>query len=170
MIKLIAAIDLNSSLGFENKLLTKLPNDMKHFKKLTTNGFVCMGRRTYDSIGHALPNRTNIILTRNKKYKAPVGTFVYHSIEEVIEQYKNQNNNESELYFIGGSEVYNQALPYCDRIYLTIIQHTFPEVDTWFPRISLVDWKPIETVKNKADDKNEHDHFFVTYERRNNQK
>jgi dihydrofolate reductase len=168
MINIIAACDYNNAIGNNNELLVKLKNDMKHFKELTANGFICMGRKTYDSIGHPLPNRTNIILTRNKKYKAPFGTFVYHSIDEVIQHYKNQNNNESELWIIGGSEVYNQALPYADRLYLTIIQHTFPEADTYFPKFSLNVWKPVSCEKFEADDDNPYAHYFVTYERREN--
>lgn len=166
MINIIAAIDLNRGIGSNNDLLTKLPNDMKHFKELTTGHFVVQGRHTYESIGHPLPNRTNIILTRNKKYIPPVGTFVYHSIEDVINAYKNQNNNESDLWFIGGEKVYQQAIPYADRLYLTITDHEFPLADCYFPSFSMMDWKPIENVENKADENNLYDHYFVTYERR----
>jgi dihydrofolate reductase len=165
-ISLIAACDYNNAIGNNNELLVKLPNDMKHFQKLTTNNFVCMGRKTYDSIGHPLKNRTNIILTRNKKYKAPLGTFVYHDIQEVIHDYQNQNNDENELFIIGGSEVYSQALQFANRIHLTIIEHTFPEVDSYFPKFNLVDFKPISCEKHEADENNPYTHYFVTYERR----
>jgi dihydrofolate reductase len=167
MINLIAAIDLNRGIGSENDLLVKLPSDMKHFRELTTGHFIVMGRRTFDSIGHPLPNRTNIILTRNKKHKAPHGTFVYHSIEEVIHAYHMQNHDESELFIIGGAEVYSQAIQYADRLYLTIIDHEFPNVDSFFPAFSMLDWKPVNNVENKADENNLYDHYFVTYERRN---
>ena len=167
MINLIAAIDLQRGLGFNNDLLVKLPNDMKHFKKLTTGHFIVMGRRTFDSIGKPLPNRTNIILTRNKDYTAPYGTFVYHSIEDVVHAYHKQNNNESELFVIGGAEVYSQAIQYADRLYLTIIDHEFPKVDSFFPTFSMLDWKPVNNIKNLADKNNLYDHYFVIYERRN---
>jgi dihydrofolate reductase len=170
MINLIAAMDLSTGIGYQNGLLVRLPNDMKHFKDLTTGNFVVMGRKTFESIGFPLPNRHNIILTKNKKYKAPVGTFLYHSIEEVINAYKNQNNNESELFFIGGEDIFYQALPFADKIHLTIIDNTFDEVDTYFPRINLRYWKPIKNIKNESDEDHPYDYYFVTYERRFNQK
>jgi dihydrofolate reductase len=166
MINLIAAIDLNSALGYENQLLTKLSNDMKHFRKLTENNFCVFGRKTYESIGFPLPNRTNIILTRNSKYKVPNGTFVYGSLADVIFEYENYNDKENELFICGGSEIYNQALPYADRIYLTIIDHKFEHADAYFPRFNLSEWKVVENIKNKADENNQYDHYFVTYERK----
>lgn len=169
-ISLIACLDLNNSIGYKNQLLCRLRNDMKHFRQLTEGNFICMGRKTFESIGKPLSNRYNIILTRNKKYKAPQGTFVYYSLEDVINEYRNLNNNESELFIIGGSEIYYQAMPYADRICLTIIDHTFKRADSYFPKFSLDDWKPIECIENKADDENEYDHYFVTYERRTKNK
>lgn len=167
MINLIAACGLNNEIGHQNKLLCKLDNDMEHFVKLTTGNFVCMGRKTFESIGKPLKNRTNIILTRDENYKAPFGTYVFHSIEDVIKQYK-LNNDETELFFIGGSEVYSQAIPYASRLYLTIIENNFPHADSFFPQFSMMDWKVVsdQTIFHPKDDKNEYDHFFVTYERR----
>jgi dihydrofolate reductase len=167
MINIITAVDLNNGLGFNNQLLAKLPNDMKHFRNLTENNFCIFGRKTYDSIGHSLPNRTNIILTRDSKMKSPEGTFVYNSLQDVIFEYENYNEHENELFICGGCEVYRQTLPYAQRIYLTIIDHTFSEVDTYFPMIDLSEWKVTENIKNKADENNLYDHYFVTYERRN---
>jgi dihydrofolate reductase len=99
MINLIACIDLNCGLGFQNDLLIKLKNDMKYFKELTTGQFVVQGRKTFESIGHPLPNRHNIILTKNLNYKAPVGTYAYHSLEDIIHEYKQYNDNQNENYF-----------------------------------------------------------------------
>lgn len=169
-ISLIAAIDLNRGLGYQNELLVKLPNDMKNFKKLTTGHFVVQGRKTYESIGYPLSNRHNIILTRDNKYKAPLGTYVYHSVEDVIKAYNNQNNNESELFFIGGAEVYKQALPHVDKIYLTVIENNFSSVDSYFPSFSLNEFKPIENIFNPLDEKNPYNHSFITYERKINNK
>jgi dihydrofolate reductase len=168
LINLIAAIDRNRGLGFNNELLVKLPSDMSHFKKLTTGHFIVQGRKTYDSIGHPLPNRQNIILTRNKEYRAPLGTFVYHDIETVIKQYKLLNNNESELFIIGGAELFSQSLEFADRIYLTIIEHSFENCDSFFPELSNVDWKVLseKTIHVPKDAKNEYDHYFLTYEKR----
>jgi dihydrofolate reductase len=167
MINIIAAVDLNNGLGFNNHLLIKVPNDMKHFRQLTENNFCVFGRKTYDSIGHPLPNRTNIILTRDTKMKSPEGIFTYNSLQDVIFEYENYNEQENELFVCGGSEVYRQALPYAQRIYLTIIDHTFSEVDTYFPMIDLSEWKVTENIKNKADENNPFDHYFLTYERKN---
>jgi dihydrofolate reductase len=168
LINIIAALGLNNEIGHQNKLLCKLENDMEHFIRITSGNFVCMGRKTYDSIGHPLKNRQNIILTRDENYKAPVGTFVFHSIEEVIKAYKNLNNNESELFFIGGSEIYSQIIPYASRMYLTIIENKFEHADSFFPQFSMIDWKIVsdKTVFHPKDDYNEFDHYFVTYERR----
>jgi dihydrofolate reductase len=166
-VNIIAAIDLNRGLGYQNQLLCKLPNDMKHFKSLTKSNYVVMGRKTYESIGHPLPQRYNIILSRDKDYPEPKGTFVYSNLQDVIHEYHSYNNDEQELFIIGGSEIYHQALPYADRMYLTVIDHEFPFVDSFFPTFSMKDWKPVGNVENKADENNLYDHFFITYEKRN---
>jgi dihydrofolate reductase len=143
---------------------------MKHFKELTEHNYVLMGRFTYDSIGTPLKNRINIILTRNKKYETPKGTFVYNSFEKVINSYKNLNDEETELFVIGGANLYSQALHYADRIYLTIVENTFPEADTFFPKFSLNEWKVISHQKHSSDETHPFNYNFVTYERRINTK
>jgi dihydrofolate reductase len=167
-INLIAAIDKNRGLGFNNELLVKLPSDMAHFKNLTTGHFIIQGRKTFESIGRPLPNRKNIILTRNKDYKAPHGTFIYHDIETVISEYQNLNNNESELFIIGGGELFSQSIELADRIYLTIIEHAFENVDSYFPPLSTIEWQVEhdKTIFHPADSNNEFDHYFLTYQRR----
>ncbi|TCJ01060.1 dihydrofolate reductase [Cytobacillus praedii] len=165
-VNIIAAIDLNNGLGYKNDLLCKLPNDMKHFRSLTENSIVVMGRKTYDSIGKALPNRLNIILTRNKQYTAPIGAFVYQSLNEVIEKYHVQNNNDTELYIIGGSEIYHQALQFADQIYLTIIENKFPQADVYFPEFSLNEWKMISHKRYLADNNHQYNYNFLIYSRR----
>lgn len=168
MISMIAAIDKNSGLGYRNQLLTHLPNDMKRFKQLTEGKVCVQGRLTYDSIvdklGTSLPNRTNIVLTKNKKFNIHPSTFVFNSVKEVLKQYKNHNNSD-ELMIIGGSQIYTQFMPFADKIYLTIIDNEFKNVDTYFPRFSLEHFKPIEHIKNHKDDKHSYDYSFVTYER-----
>jgi dihydrofolate reductase len=170
MINLIACIDLNCGLGFQNDLLIKLKNDMKYFKELTTGQFVVQGRKTFESIGHPLPNRHNIILTKNLNYKAPVGTYAYHSLEDIIHEYKQYNDNQNELFFIGGEEIFIDALPFAERIHLTVVKHAFDEVDTYFPRINPTYWKAVSHIENKADKDHPYDYNFVTFERRFNQK
>ena len=124
-----------------------------------------MGRNTYFSIGHPLPNRHNIILTRNKNYKAPTGTFKYHSLEEVIDKYHNHNADKQDLFIIGGGEVYKQAMQYADKLYITRIECQFQNADTYFPVIDLSAWKLVETVYNWADEKHKYDYTYLTYER-----
>jgi dihydrofolate reductase len=168
MISLIAACGLNRELGYNNQLLCHLPNDLKHFKQLTTGQFVVMGRKTYESIGKALPNRHNIILTRDTKFIEPVGTYVYNSLDDVIHEYTHYNDNQNELFIIGGADIYQQTLKYADKIYLTIIDHIFDKADAFFPKIDLIKWKATSNIKQSKDEKNPYDHYFVTYERRNN--
>jgi dihydrofolate reductase len=139
---------------------------MKHFRKLTENNFCVFGRKTFESIGHPLPNRHNIILTKNEKYEEPAGTYVYSSLEDVIHEYHSYNNDENELFICGGSEIYKQALKYADRIYLTIIEHRFSKIDTYFTPFSFLDWKVTSNVKNLADETHPYNYSFVTYERR----
>jgi dihydrofolate reductase len=167
MINIIAAIGLNRELGYNNQLLCHLPNDLKHFKELTTQQFIVMGRKTFESIGHPLPNRHNIIVTRDTKFKEPIGTYVYHSLDDVIHEYKQYNDNQNELFIIGGADVYLQALLHADKIYLTVINHYFDKADVYFPQINLKDWKVTQNVKQFKDEKNPYDHSFVVYERRN---
>lgn len=170
MINLIAAIGLNNELGYKNQLLCKLPNDLKRFKELTTGQFCVIGRKTYESIGQPLPNRHNVIVTRNNKYQAPPETYVYTSLEEVIFEYKAYNNNENELFICGGSQVYKQALEYAERIYLTIIDHAFSKADTYFPQFDIAEWNIIDHEKHKMDDNHLYNYYFVTYQRKNKNK
>lgn len=166
MINLIAALGLDREIGYKNQLLCDLPNDMKRFRQLTTGNIVIMGRKTFQSIGKPLPNRKNIILTHKPKSDFPSDVYVYHSVEDILRQYENYAEKQVEVFVIGGSSTYKQFLPYADRIYLTIINNKFPHADSYFPRISLDEWRVIEHIENKADDKNMYDYDFVTYERK----
>ncbi|MEK4824454.1 dihydrofolate reductase [Niallia sp. FSL W8-0951] len=162
-INLIVCMDRCSAIGYKNKLLSHQSADLKRFKQLTQGHFILMGKTTYLSIGKLLPNRHNIILSRNKKFHVP-GAFIRHSIEDVIKEYK-LNNNEQELYIIGGQEVYMEAIKYANRLYVTIIDHEFDKADTYFPSIDMNEWKVIDIEKHLSDEKNDYDYSFVTYER-----
>lgn len=118
---------------------------------------------TYRSIGKLLPNRHNIILSRNKKFHVP-GAFIRHSIEDVIKEYK-LNNNEQELFIIGGEEVYKQAIKYANKLYVTVIDQEFDKADTYVPNINMNEWKVIDIDKHSLDENNDYDYSFVTYER-----
>lgn len=164
-IKIIAAMDLDRNIGYKNQLLCRLPGDLKHFKQLTLNNFVLMGCRTYESIGHSLPMRTNIVLTKDKNFK-PKGVYVYHSLEKVIENYHKQNNDERDLFIIGGQSVYEQSLPYADELNLTIIHHRFTKADAYFPAIDINEWAVVNHEKQNSDENNLYEYSFVDYKRK----
>jgi dihydrofolate reductase len=126
---MIAAISENRVLGKDNKLPWNVPDDTKHFREITSGHTVIMGRKTYQSIGHALPNRTNIVITRDPSFTAP-DAIVAHSIEEALDEAK--KHETSEIFIIGGGEIYNLGMKYADKLYLTIIDGTF-EGDAFFP-------------------------------------
>ena len=128
-ISIIAAIGQNRELGRGNKLLWHISADLKRFKQLTQGHAVIMGRKTFESIGKPLPNRTNIIITRDDKFTVPDCKVVY-SIKEAINIAKEVSPGE--IFFIGGGEVYRQALPYADKLYLTMVSGRY-EADTFFP-------------------------------------
>lgn len=128
-ISIIAAIGKNRELGKDNKLLWHIPEDMKRFKKVTANHPVIMGRKTYESIGRALPERRNIIVTRDRNFTA-LGCDIFHSLEEAIDFAKTLKDKE--IFIIGGGEIYKQAMIYADKLYLTIIDEEF-DADTYFP-------------------------------------
>lgn len=132
IISLIAAIGKNRELGKDNKLLWHIPEDMKRFKNLTIGHVVIMGRKTYESIGKALPNRINIIVTKDKTYQAP-DCLIAQSIDEAIEIAKTKEKEE--IFIIGGGQIYAQSISYANRLYLTLINETC-EADTFFPDYS----------------------------------
>jgi len=165
-IKIIAAISNTNQLGYKNELLCHLPNDLKRFKELTTGDFVIMGKNTFNSIGRSLPNRQNIVLTTSVNHNLPVDVYAYHSVEDVLFEYENYSEKQETLWIIGGGKVYSQFLPFADYIYLTIIDTEFQYADTYFPEFNLDDWKVIDHVINKADDKHEFDYHYVTYRRK----
>jgi len=154
IISLIAAMGRNGVIGNENSLIWKIPNDMKRFKAMTTGKTVVMGRKTFESIGRPLPNRTNIILTRDKTYKAE-GCIVVHSVDEAIKK-----SNSDEVMIIGGAQIYKVFLLKADRLYLTLIDAEF-EGDAYFPEYKKDEWK--ETFREEH--KEEYDYSFVNFER-----
>jgi dihydrofolate reductase len=135
MISLIAVIGKNRELGCNNQLLWKLPQDMQRFKQLTWDHPVLMGRKTFQSIGRPLPGRKNIIVTSQKDFEAP-GCEVVNSLEDFLKQYKDNKEGQEkseEVFVIGGGSIYEQSLPYADKLYLTIVDDA-PEADVYFPK------------------------------------
>ncbi|MCJ7826284.1 dihydrofolate reductase [Patescibacteria group bacterium] len=130
MLSVIAAIGKNRELGKDNKLLWNIPEDMAWFREKTTGHPVIMGRKTFASIGHPLPNRLNIIITRDPSFQAE-GITIVHSLEEAIELGKAAGNNE--VFIIGGANLYAQAVPIADKLYITQVDALRPDADTFFP-------------------------------------
>lgn len=129
-ISIIVATGKNREIGAENKLLWKIPEELKRFKEITTGHPIIMGRKTFESIGRILPNRTNIIVTRDTKYEIE-GAVIAHSLEEAIEKAKEEGPDE--MFIIGGGQIFEQALPLVDKLYVTLVEAEFPEADSFFP-------------------------------------
>jgi dihydrofolate reductase len=131
MISIIVAIGKNRAIGRNNQLLWDIPEDMDHFRKITTGKTVIMGEKTFQSIGKPLPNRKNIVVTLDQNFQAE-GVEVSHSLEEVLAKYK---NSAEEVFVIGGGIIYKLSLPMTDKLYLTVVEDE-PEADTFFPDYS----------------------------------
>lgn len=128
MISMICAIGKNHEIGFKQKLLWDIPEDMRHFVQITSGHTVIMGDKTYQSIGRPLPNRKNIVVTLNRDFQAD-GCEVWFDLDEVLREYK---DSEEEVFVIGGGTIYKLALPMADKLYLTLVDDA-PEADTFFP-------------------------------------
>jgi dihydrofolate reductase len=146
IVSIIAAIDENGGLGKNNQLLFKIPADLEHFKEITSGHPVIMGRKTFDSIGQPLLDRTNIIVTRIQDYQVN-GCLVAHSIEEAIEMAHKEDSQE--VFVIGGGQIYEQAIDLADKLYLTIVEGEH-EADTFFPDYSEFK-KVISEEKHESD-------------------
>lgn len=163
-ISLIAALTKNRVIGRNNGLPWHLPDDMKYFMQTTKAHYVIMGRRNYDSIPEKfrpLPNRVNVVVTRQKEFKAPQ-CLVVHTLEEGIELAR--KSGEQEVFVIGGSDMYTLALPFADRLYLTEIQTELPG-DTYFPEVNHASWKETSRIHHPRDDRHIYDFDFVVYDR-----
>lgn len=155
-ISIIAAVSRNNVIGHKNALPWHLPEDMKYFQKITMGKPVIMGGKTFESIGKALPKRTNIILSKDEKYKAS-GCVIAHSIEEALKIASKENK---EIMIIGGESTYKQFLPLANKMYLTFIDADF-KGDTYFPEYNKKEWKEIERTDHLADEKNLYPYSFV---------
>ncbi|MDO5665659.1 MAG: dihydrofolate reductase [Bacteroidia bacterium] len=163
-VSIIVAIDENNAIGRAGDLLCHLPNDLKHFKNVTSGHTVVMGRRTYESLPKgALPNRVNIVVTSDKKENYP-NCVVVRSLDEAFEKAP----DDKEIFIIGGGQLYNSSLNLIDKLYLTRIHHTFEDADTFFPEIDFKEWKLLEKEEHKADEKHKYDYTFEMYERKTN--
>jgi len=159
MISIIAALAENRVIGVNNTLPWRLPNDLKHFRRLTTGHAIIMGRKNYESIGKPLPERTNIVVTRNRDYRVD-GCLIAHSLDEALRL----AGDDPEIFVIGGAEIYREALPRADRLYLTQV-HADVRGDTFFPEIDRNGWKETACERHAADDKHAYAYSFVVFER-----
>lgn len=163
-ISIIVAASENNVIGKNNDLIWHLPADMKYFKDTTIGHCVIMGRKNYDSIPlkfRPLKNRTNIIITRQSDFKAD-GCVVVNSIEAAIQ--KGKELNDTELFIIGGAQIYAQSLHLADRIYLTLVHHKF-EGDAYFPELDLAHYKLISSRDTPPDEKNEYALSYLVYDK-----
>lgn len=163
MISLIAAIGKNNEIGKGNTLLFNMPADMKHFRDTTQGHSVIMGRKTFESLPNgALPNRRNIIITRDTEYKSE-GVEVVHSLDEALKLFE---NNEEEIFVIGGAEIYKHAIDKADKLYITHIDAEDKDADSFFPIINKEIWIETKREDFKKDDKNKYNYSFVEYNRK----
>jgi dihydrofolate reductase len=159
MISIISAIGKNNEIGKNNKLLWSLPADLKHFKEITTGHPVVMGQKTFQSIGKPLPNRRNIILTLDNNFKGE-DIEVFHSIEELE---NNLRDEKGEIFIIGGGTIYNLFINKADKLYITHVEASFTDADTFFPVIDKNKWQKTKEEKFFSDEKNEFDYSFTEY-------
>lgn len=157
MIILIAAAAENNALGKDNQLLWHLPEDFKRFKQITSGNYIIMGRKTFESFPKPLPNRTHVIITRQKDYIAE-GCIVVHSLKEAIEI----SPKEEEVFVIGGAEIYKQSIENADKIELTRVHSEF-EADAFFPEFNTSNWNLVFSEKHTKDEKHQYDYTFETY-------
>ena len=159
-LSIVVAMDSNRLIGKDNGLPWHLPADLAFFKKLTTGNTILMGRKTFDSIGRPLPNRCNIIITRNADIEI-AGCEVVNSIEKALSLVQ----SETEVMVIGGAKLYQQILPIADRLYITQVEGEF-DGDTYFPPYDEKNWRQVSCESHLADKKNNHPCHFVVFEKK----
>lgn len=157
---IVVAISENNAIGKDNQLLWHLPADLKHFKNITSGHTIIMGRKTYDSIGRPLPNRRNIMITRQTGLELD-GIEVVNSLDEALALCKDENK----VFVIGGAEIYKQALPLAHKVELTRVHQEF-DADAFFPELDNETWKEIWKEDHLPDEKNKFAYTFSTLERR----
>ena len=161
MVTLIVAMGENNEIGYQNQLLWHLPKDLKHFKEETTNHPIVMGRKTFESIGKALPNRTNIVIS-NKKDWFEEGILIVGSIKEALKFAKKIDEN---IFVIGGGSIYGQTIEFADVLKVTLVKTTL-KADTFFPKIKAKEFTKTEEICFEKDEKNAFDFCFQTWERK----
>lgn len=162
MLKILVAFDENRVIGKNNALIWHLPADLKRFKELTTGHVIIMGRKTFESIGKPLPNRTTIVISRQYDLQID-GVILAHSVEEAILKAKSLTRDD--IFIVGGAEIYTLSLPLVDQVLVTQLHDIF-EGDAFFPEISSEMWDLTEQERGITDDKNRYQFSYITYSRK----
>ncbi len=160
-LSLIVAMDEGRVIGANNAMPWHLPADLRHFREVTMGKPIVMGRKTFESIGKALPGRRNIVISANPDFVA-AGCMVVPNLQAALESAA----DAPEIMIIGGATIFAQTLAQADRLYLTVIHHRF-DGDTWFPEIDAVKWREVARSDHAADERNPYDYSFITLERAN---
>lgn len=160
MTTIVVALGEKNEIGADNQLLWHLPKDLKHFKEITSGHPVIMGRKTYESIGKPLPNRTNIVISRKKDWFQE-GILIVGSIKEAIKFAKKIDEN---IFIIGGGNIYEQTMEITDRLEVTLVKANL-DADTYFPKIDEKIWKKTDEICHEKDEKHAYDFCFQTFER-----
>lgn len=159
-ISAVCAMSTNRVIGKNNQLPWHLPADLRHFKKLTTGNPILLGRKTYESIGKALPNRTNVVISRDANFDAP-GCIVANSVDTALSAV----SYSDQVFVIGGALLYQHMLSRLDRIYLTLIHHHF-EGDAFFPELDDKEWSETERADHHPDEENKYSYSFIILDRK----
>jgi len=162
LIKILVAFDENRVIGKNNTLIWHLPADLQRFKALTTGHVIIMGRKTYESIGKPLPNRTTIVITRQAEFNSE-GIITVHSLGEAI--LKAKSISREDIYIVGGAEIYQLSLAHADQILVTQLHDIF-DGDAYFPEIPMDAWEIVEREKGVTDEKNKFQYSFLTYHKK----
>lgn len=159
---IIVAAGEDNAIGKDNDLIWHLSDDLRRFKKLTSGHHIIMGRKTFESFPKPLPNRTHIVITRQKDYKVPDGVIVVNNIEDAIDAAR----KDHQPFIIGGGEIYKQSMDLASNLEITRVHASFEDADTFFPEIDPNKWKEISRTTHDADDKHKYAFSFISYQKR----
>jgi dihydrofolate reductase len=162
VLKILVAFDENRVIGKNNALIWHLPADLKRFKALTTGHVIIMGRKTFESIGKPLPNRTTIVISRQTDLQIE-GVILANSVEEAI--LKGKSLTREDIFIVGGAEIYALSMPLADEILVTLLHDIF-DGDAYFPEISADTWEIVEKERGITDEKNTYQYSYITYSRK----
>lgn len=160
MISIIVAMGKNNEIGLNNEMPWHLPNDLRYFKNITTGHTIVMGRKTYESIGRPLPNRKNVILSR-QSLELPESVSQIQDINDI----KKLAQSNEQIFILGGAEVYRQTIDLADELFITQINESFT-ADTYFPQVNLLEWQQVSAEQGLRDEKNDYDYKFLRFTRK----